>query len=72
MPTPRTRHPWLGYSLCVGFPEALRSETLRHENDDYEADDEAMKHDEVDGKTLKSSKSVGTEYLVSSIPNEHF
>ena len=22
------------------------SETLRHENDDYEADDEAMKHDE--------------------------
>ena len=41
------------------------SETLRHENDDYEADDEAMKHDEVDGETLKSSKSVGTEYLVS-------
>ena len=42
------------------------------ENDDYEADDEAMKHDEVHGKTLRSSKSVGTEYLLSSIPNEHF
>ena len=26
----------------------------------------------VDGETLKSSKSVGTEYLVWYIPNEHF
>ena len=48
------------------------SETMRHENDDYEADDEAMKHDEVHGKTFKSSKNVGTEYLVSSMPNKHF
>ena len=26
----------------------------------------------VDGETLKSSKSVDTEYLVWCIPNEHF